>query len=213
MNQRNQFTFYRSYYDALRYLPQAERAEIVLAICAYALDGEQPQGLDGAPASMFTLIKPTLDAARRKAEGGQRGRSGKDTGNKKENEIEIKNENENETETEGKRGVCDEMKQVLEQFRRQIDANPSPSCERELGAFVQKLSAQTVQQAIEIAVDEQRPTWAYLRGILRNYERYGVRARNAPKQLPGQTAANRASPIGKAALDKLFREEAAEGAS
>lgn len=41
--QRKSFTFYRSFYEALCYLPEEHRLPAFMAICAYALDGEEPQ--------------------------------------------------------------------------------------------------------------------------------------------------------------------------
>lgn len=41
-----------------------------MAICAYALDGEEPQ-IEGVPGAVFTLIRPNLDASMKKAESGQ----------------------------------------------------------------------------------------------------------------------------------------------
>lgn len=63
---RDQFTFYRSYYEALKVLPKRDQVSVVLAICAYALDAEEP-ALSGVPLSVFTLIRPTLDSGRNKA--------------------------------------------------------------------------------------------------------------------------------------------------
>ena len=63
---RDQFTWYRSYYEALRTLPAKDFQIAVLAICAYALDEEVPD-LSGVPNSVFTLIRPTLDSGRNKA--------------------------------------------------------------------------------------------------------------------------------------------------
>lgn len=64
--ERNQFTFYRSYRDALRALPPKEFKAAVLAICDYALDEAEPD-LTGIPNSVFILIRPTLDSGRIKA--------------------------------------------------------------------------------------------------------------------------------------------------
>ncbi len=64
--ERNQFTFYRSYRDALRALPPKEFKAAVLAICDYALDEVEPD-LTGIPNSVFILIRPTLDSGRIKA--------------------------------------------------------------------------------------------------------------------------------------------------
>ena len=43
--ERKQFTFYRSYLDAIRRLPKKEQGNIVLAICNYALDETIPSAL------------------------------------------------------------------------------------------------------------------------------------------------------------------------
>ena len=69
--ERKQFTWYRSYYDALKELPAEEFRDIVLAVCAYALDGEEPE-LSGVARAIFTLIRPTLEVGRSKAENRSR---------------------------------------------------------------------------------------------------------------------------------------------
>ena len=103
---RLQFTFYRSYYDAIKVLPKKEQTAVMLALCAYALDKVEPN-LTGTAGAIFTLIRPTLDSGWKKAIGGTRGtpqkdnekiaeRCGKDTAKEKEKEkegeIEIENE-------------------------------------------------------------------------------------------------------------------------
>lgn len=85
--ERKQFTWYRSYYDALKELPAEEFRDIVLAVCAYALDGEDPE-LSGVARAIFTLIRPTLEVGRSKAENrsrtGQTSFSAEQTGNRQE---------------------------------------------------------------------------------------------------------------------------------
>lgn len=85
--ERKQFTWYRSYYDALKELPAEEFRDIVLAVCAYALDGEEPE-LSGVARSIFTLIRPTLEVGRSRAENRSRAEqtllSAEQTGNKPE---------------------------------------------------------------------------------------------------------------------------------
>ena len=63
---REQFTFYRSYWEAFKGLPKKDRDPVIMAICAYALD-EETIPLTGTAAVVFALIKPTLDASRIKA--------------------------------------------------------------------------------------------------------------------------------------------------
>jgi hypothetical protein len=105
--ERSQFTWYRSYYEALRTLPAKDFKVAVLAICAYALDEEVPS-LSGVPNSVFTLIRPTLDSGRNKAANrlNKRKTNQEQTDNKpeqtrKEKEGEGEREEESEREGEG----------------------------------------------------------------------------------------------------------------
>lgn len=85
--ERKQFTWYRSYYDALKEIPAEEFRAIVLAVCAYALDGEEAE-LSGVARAIFTLIRPTLEVGRSKAENRSRAEqtslSAEQTGNRPE---------------------------------------------------------------------------------------------------------------------------------
>ena len=71
--ERKQFTFYRSYLDAIIRLPKKEQGAILLAICQYALNESDPTGLSPIAETVFTLVRPTLDAGRRKANAGEAG--------------------------------------------------------------------------------------------------------------------------------------------
>ena len=110
---RNQFTFYKSYYDAIQDLPKRDQSALILAICAYAIYETQPKGLSIAASTAFKLIKPTLDSGRRKAESGALGgqangkqsgskseANGKQNGSKKEGEDEKEYEYEFEVEAD-----------------------------------------------------------------------------------------------------------------
>lgn len=70
---RNQFTFYKSYYDAIQALSKRDQSSLILAVCAYAIYETPPKGLSNAAFTAFNLIKPTLDSGRRKAESGALG--------------------------------------------------------------------------------------------------------------------------------------------
>lgn len=70
---RNQFTFYRSYWEALRGLGKRDRQAILEAVLLYALDGALPEGLSNMQQAMFALIRPTLDSGRKKAKSGEVG--------------------------------------------------------------------------------------------------------------------------------------------
>lgn len=108
---RDQFTFYRSYYEALKALPKRDQTSVLMSVIGYALDEEIPK-LSGVSLSVFTLIRPTLDSGRNKArsrmkKGGtseeQIGTNEKQNGTNVEqsiNEGEIEKEREEEGEND-----------------------------------------------------------------------------------------------------------------
>ena len=69
---RDGFLFYRSYYEAIQKLAKKDRLSAYEAIFEYALN-ENELELSGAQAAVFMLIKPTLDASKKKAESGRMG--------------------------------------------------------------------------------------------------------------------------------------------
>lgn len=105
MESRDQFTFYRSFWEALKALPKKDQLPFVTAVCAYALDGES-KPLSGAPLASFLLVKPILEKASKKAANGKQGGSkpqanGKQGGSKTEQtESHIEGEVEKEVERE-----------------------------------------------------------------------------------------------------------------
>lgn len=108
--QRTQFTFYESFYKAVKRIKDPEsRAQAYDAICAYALYGQEPNldSFSDFSAIAFELIKPNLDSSRKKAENGKAGGSKKQNkskkeANKKQEQIESENEDKKEKEKENK---------------------------------------------------------------------------------------------------------------
>ena len=80
---RNGFSFLRSYYEAAQELPAEDQAAFFMAVCKYALDGEEPE-ITGVAAALFKLAKPNIDASNKKADAGKTGGSRKQTANKTE---------------------------------------------------------------------------------------------------------------------------------
>lgn len=105
MDERGQFTFYRSFWDAIKGLPKKDRLPILESIISYALDGNEPHNLSQSQTAFFLLVKPTLDSSRKKAASGKHGGSKpkanrKQTASEKEGEIEKEKEDEIEKEIE-----------------------------------------------------------------------------------------------------------------
>lgn len=100
---REQFTFYRSYYESLKNLPKRDQTAVLMAVIGYALDETEP-ALSGVPLSVFTLIRPTLDSGRNKAKNrmNKRGTNEGQSENKQEtNQEQTRKEGEKEKEKEG----------------------------------------------------------------------------------------------------------------
>lgn len=92
---RKQFTFYSSFYEAVSKIKKkADRADAYDAICAYAINGIEPDfdKISDTAAIVFALIKPNLDASKRKAESGKKGgkSASKAEANDKQNESKSK---------------------------------------------------------------------------------------------------------------------------
>ena len=107
--EREQFTFYQSFAKAIsRIRSKAARCDAYDVIVNYALYGIEPDldKVSDSAAMAFDLIKPNLDASRRKAENGKAGGQRKQTESKPQangKQTASKKENEKEKEKEGKK--------------------------------------------------------------------------------------------------------------
>lgn len=190
---RDQFTFYRSYFEALKSLPAKDFKAALLAICSYALDEEEPS-LSGVPNSVFVLIRPTLDSGRKKAENRYNKRKTKQEQtdikperNGKENEGEREGEREVECERECEkdilknplpigRGQENAAARVRADYLDRVNPAASPSSLEELGAFAEELGEAVCRRAIDVALDAKKATWPYIRAILRDKQARGVKS-------------------------------------
>ena len=200
--ERSQFTWYRSYYEALRTLPAKDFKVAVLAICAYALDEEVPS-LSGVPNSVFTLIRPTLDSGRNKAANrlNKRKTNQEQTDNKpeqtrkeKEGEGEIEEESEREGENDmlkilppgggntkspaaaaGVSPLSSAVAMVQADYLNRVNAAASPASLDELAGFVEAMGPDCCRRAFDIALDERITRWSYIRGILQDKQQRGVK--------------------------------------
>lgn len=118
---RNQFTFYKSYYDAIQELPKRDQSALILAICAYAIYETPPKGLSIAASTAFKLIKPTLDSGRRKAESGALG--GQANGKQSESKPKANDkQNGSKTQANRKQGETAREKEIEKEIEYEIEA-------------------------------------------------------------------------------------------
>ena len=126
--ERSNFTFYRSYYEALQELPEKDQTKVLMAVIAYALDGEEKE-LKGVPKAFFTLIKPTLDSGRKMAKGGTKVK-------------ERYEDNLTDDYTEGE----DKVEERLEEGKAKVEARSSKGKGNEI----------EIEKEIEIEIDKEK---------------------------------------------------------
>lgn len=69
---RDQFTFSRTFWEAISPLPKTVQVEAIMALCAYALGDVEPDGLSPMAAALFMLVRPSLDASAKMSAGGKK---------------------------------------------------------------------------------------------------------------------------------------------
>lgn len=101
-DEKKGFVFLKSYYLAIKELPDAQRLEVYDAMCKYALDGVMPEDLSGIAKAILCLIQPTIDASQKRWERTVeiRREAGRKSGEARRNRAE-------------QNGTNDEQKQVL----------------------------------------------------------------------------------------------------
>jgi hypothetical protein len=120
---KDTFVYYRSFWDAIQPRPDNERLALYDAIFLYAFDGKQSE-LQGVEHSIFTLIKPQIDANHRKWENGHKG--GRPNSNKavlKESERfsnEITTGFKNENLMNNEEGVMDNEEREMSNEKREM---------------------------------------------------------------------------------------------
>lgn len=180
--EREQFTFYRSYYEALKKLSKRDREQAIMAICAYALD-EEIIPLSGPASVMFLLVKPTLDSGRKKAANGKQGGSkpkakGKQSASEKEGEKEKEGEIENECYPPTPLPPSEKanaVSSVLADYLNRVNAMASPASLDELKGYAEEMGEAVCKRAFDIALDNKKASWSYIKAILQDKLRRGVK--------------------------------------
>lgn len=96
---KDSFVFYRSFYEAIREVPQKNQTAIYRAVFEYVFEDKEPS-FSGVPSAIWKLIRPQLDAASARYENAMKGaKYGKLGGRPKKSEGEKKPLKGYETET------------------------------------------------------------------------------------------------------------------
>lgn len=109
MRVRDSFVFYRSFYEAIKDLPDAEQVKSFQAIAEYALNDQVPDG-GGIEKTVFSLAKPQIDANNKKYQNGTKGGRPKTDKEPSDNQTITKHKpNHNQTITKAEPNVNDNV--------------------------------------------------------------------------------------------------------
>lgn len=120
--ERNSFVFYKSFYESINELSDAEQIAVFQAMMQYQFEGTEPT-LSGVPKAVFVLIKPQLDANNSRYENGCKGgrpktetKPNNNQNKTKQQPNENENENVNENENDKKEKILKEKVSFDDEF-------------------------------------------------------------------------------------------------
>lgn len=190
------------YLEEMQELSDAEYGRLVRALQKYSMFGEMDK-LSGNERFFIKRVCNREDRyqtefaelARKKSEAGKKGAQsrwkGKDgtaifAAGKESN---THTETQTHTHTQGSSPLAGEddreaapalrdleLSAVMREYMNKINSTPSQICIGELTEFARELGAEVCLHAMNVALDEKKTAWSYIRAILRGYRADGVRS-------------------------------------
>ena len=179
--ERDSFIFYRSFYEAIKEIPEQEQLNVYKAITEYALNHKEIE-ITGISKAIFTLIKPQLDANFQKYLNGKKQKGSKTEANDKQNNSKSEtnvnenvNENENENENENVSDSCvDGLQEIIEFYNNNI-GSITPFGLEILSDYAKEMQKELIILAMQKAVEADIRTIQYIKGILNNWNKKGIK--------------------------------------
>lgn len=140
---RDSMIFYRSFYEAIKQLPKEEQADIYDAIFKYGLDFQEPE-LSGVAKTIYTLIKPQIDANIKRYQNGLQPKEKQEKSKKKAKHKQTKSKT--ETNNNDNDNLNEECKSELEE---EIKIHPLQTYVKEKFSRVTKLEKQLTYEECE----------------------------------------------------------------
>lgn len=177
---RDSFIFYRSFYEAIKEIPEESQLQVYKAISIYALEQEEIE-MTGIAKAIFSLVKPQLDANYKKYENGKQSKS-KTKAKDKQNESKIGtnvndnvNVNVNVNENNNASDSCvDGLQEVIEFYNNNIGLI-TPFGATLLKSYVEEMGKDMVVYAMQISVEANKRTIQYIKAILNNWQKAGIK--------------------------------------
>lgn len=179
---RDSFIFYRSFYEAIKEVPAEAQLQIYKAISIYALEQEEIE-LSGIAKAIFSLVKPQLDANYKKYENGKQTKSKSKAKNKQTeskigtnvNDNENVNVNVNVNDNAVGESCVDGLQDVIDFYNNNIGLM-TPYGLKILESYLEEgIPAELIIYAMQKAVESNKRTIQYIKGILNSWSKKGIK--------------------------------------
>lgn len=179
---RDSFIFYRSFYEAIKEVPAEAQLQIYKAISIYALEQEEIE-LSGIAKAIFSLVKPQLDANYKKYENGKQTKSKSKAKNKQTeskigtnvNENVNVNVNVNDNDNVVGESCVDGLQDVIDFYNNNIGLM-TPYGLKILESYLEEgIPAELIIYAMQKAVESNKRTIQYIKGILNSWSKKGIK--------------------------------------
>jgi len=183
---RDSFIFYRSFYEAISELPKENQADSYNAIMRYALDQEEIE-LTGISKAIFSLVKPQLDANYKKYENGKQKKSKTEAKQKQTKSKKVTNVNENVNENVNDNvnvnvndndkvsdSCVDGLQKIIDFYNENIGLI-TPYGVEVLEDYSKDMPTDLIIYAMQISVEANKRTIKYIKAILNNWQKAGIR--------------------------------------
>nr|DAY88927.1 MAG TPA: DNA polymerase [Caudoviricetes sp.] len=175
---RDSFIFYRSFYEAISELPKENQADSYNAIMRYALDQEEIE-LTGISKAIFSLVKPQLDANYKKYENGKQKKSKTEAKQKQTKSKKVTNVNDNVNENVNDNdkvsdSCVDGLQKIIDFYNENIGLI-TPYGVEVLEDYSKDMPTDLIIYAMQISVEANKRTIKYIKAILNNWQKAGIR--------------------------------------
>ena len=173
---RDSFIFYRSFYEAISELPKENQADSYNAIMRYALDQEEIE-LTGISKAIFSLVKPQLDANYKKYENGKQKKSKTEAKQKQTKSKKVTNVNENVNVNDNDKvsdSCVDGLQKIIDFYNENIGLI-TPYGVEVLEDYSKDMPTDLIIYAMQISVEANKRTIKYIKAILNNWQKAGIR--------------------------------------
>lgn len=87
--QSEHFTFYETYYNAMKLMNKKKRGTFIKAICAYMFENEEPKFEDKTIQGYFNLCKRKMDLSKKRKTSASRGKSSRSSASTAKDECKV----------------------------------------------------------------------------------------------------------------------------